>query len=51
VSRFSAADGLRRGGYIPADAPDGDPALILIASGSEFALTLVLVGTPHGVPV
>ena len=37
-ARFSAADGLRRGGYILADAPNGNPDLILIASGSEVAL-------------
>ncbi len=35
---FFAADGLRRGGYILADAPTGNPAIILIASGSEVAL-------------
>jgi transketolase len=37
-AQFSAADGLRRGGYILADAPNGNPDLILIASGSEVAL-------------
>ena len=37
-AQFSAADGLRRGAYILADAPDGKPDLILIASGSEVAL-------------
>ena len=36
--RFASADGLRRGAYILADAPDGRPELILIASGSEVAL-------------
>jgi transketolase len=35
---FSAADGLRRGAYILADAPSGKPDLILIATGSEVAL-------------
>jgi len=35
---FASAEGLRRGGYVLADAPDGKPALILIASGSEVAL-------------
>ncbi|MCG5076526.1 transketolase [Paraburkholderia tagetis] len=40
-TRFAAADGLRRGGYILADAPGGgEPALILIATGSEVALAL-----------
>ena len=37
-ARFAAADGLRRGGYILADAAHGEPDLILIASGSEVAL-------------
>ena len=36
--QFAAADGLRRGAYILADAPNGKPDLILIASGSEVAL-------------
>ncbi|HEV2679363.1 MAG TPA: transketolase [Rhodanobacter sp.] len=39
-TRFAAADGLRRGGYILADAPGGKPALILIATGSEVALAM-----------
>ncbi len=37
-TQFAAADGLRRGGYILADAPGGKPELILIATGSEVAL-------------
>jgi len=37
-AQFAAADGLQRGGYILADAPNGKPELILIASGSEVAL-------------
>jgi transketolase len=36
--RFAPADGLRRGAYVLADAPDGQPELILIASGSEVGL-------------
>jgi transketolase len=36
--RFAAADGLQRGAYILADAPNGKPDLILIASGSEVGL-------------
>ena len=39
-TKFSAADGLRRGGYILADATNGHPDLILIASGSEVALVV-----------
>ncbi|MEO8156923.1 MAG: transketolase [Betaproteobacteria bacterium] len=37
-AQFAAADGLQRGAYVLADAPGGDPELILIASGSEVAL-------------
>jgi transketolase len=37
-ARFAAADGLRRGAYVLRDAPDGEPELILIASGSEVGL-------------
>jgi len=37
-SQFAAAEGVRRGAYILADAPSGKPDLILIASGSEVAL-------------
>ncbi|WDD95071.1 transketolase [Burkholderia sp. FERM BP-3421] len=39
--RFAPAEGLRRGGYVVADAPDGHPpVLILIATGSEVSLAL-----------
>ncbi|MEO6918534.1 MAG: transketolase [Collimonas sp.] len=37
-AQFAAADGVRRGAYILADAPSGKPDLILIASGSEVTL-------------
>src|SRR6185312_8352910 len=37
-AQFAAADGLRSGGYVLADAPGGKPELILIATGSEVAL-------------
>ncbi len=39
-SKYAAADGLRRGGYVLADPDDGDPEVILIATGSEVALAL-----------
>ncbi|HYU59762.1 MAG TPA: transketolase [Solirubrobacterales bacterium] len=39
-SRCASAEGLRRGGYVLADPADGDPELILIATGSEVALAL-----------
>jgi transketolase len=36
----AAADGLRRGAYVLADAPGGRPELIVIATGSEVALAV-----------
>jgi transketolase len=39
-SRYASATGLRRGGYVLADAEGGDPEAILIATGSEVALAL-----------
>ncbi len=39
-SRYASAEGLRRGGYVLADPPEGDPEVILIATGSEVALAL-----------
>jgi transketolase len=35
---FPSADALRLGAYVLADAPRGEPSLILIASGSELSL-------------
>ena len=37
-TRFAPAAGLARGAYVLADAPDGAPDVILIASGSEVGL-------------
>jgi transketolase len=37
-AQFAAADGLRRGAYVLADAPNGKPDLVLIATGSEVSL-------------
>lgn len=37
-ARFARADGLRRGAYVLADAPDVRPQIILMASGSEVGL-------------
>jgi transketolase len=37
---LAPASGLRRGAYVLADAEDGEPEVILIASGSEVALAL-----------
>jgi transketolase len=39
-TRFAAADGLRHGAYVLADAPNGKPDAILIASGSEVGLIM-----------
>jgi transketolase len=38
--KYASAEGLRRGGYVLADADGGDPEAILIATGSEVALAL-----------
>jgi transketolase len=38
-SRYASAEGLRRGGYVLADS-DGQPDVILIATGSEIALAV-----------
>jgi transketolase len=37
-SQYAPADGLRRGAYVLADAPNGKPEVILIATGSEVQL-------------
>ena len=39
-SQYAAAAGLARGAYILADASDGKPDVLLLASGSEVALCL-----------
>jgi transketolase len=39
-TKYSAASGLARGAYTLADAPGGNPELILIASGSEVSLAV-----------
>jgi transketolase len=38
--KYAAASGVARGAYVLADAPDGNPEVILIASGSEVALAV-----------
>ena len=37
---YAPASGVAQGGYVLADAADGDPEVILIASGSEVALVI-----------
>jgi len=39
-SRYAAASGLARGAYILADAPNADPEVIMIGTGSEVSLCL-----------
>jgi transketolase len=39
-TEFAAADGLRKGAYILAEAPGGKPDIILIGTGSEVSLVL-----------
>jgi transketolase len=39
-SKYAAASGLARGAYVLADAPDGKPDVLLLASGSEVVLCL-----------
>jgi transketolase len=39
-SQVAPADGLRHGAYTLVDAPDGEPEMILIATGSEVGLIL-----------
>ena len=46
-TRYAPADGLRRGAYVLADAPDGRPELILIASGSEVGLIVAAAERLH----
>jgi transketolase len=38
--RYASAEGLRRGAYVLADPEDGDPEVILIATGSEVSLAV-----------
>jgi len=38
--KYSAASGVARGAYVLGDAPDGNPEVILIASGSEVSLSV-----------
>lgn len=39
-TKYAAASGLARGAYVLADAPGGNPEVILIGTGSEVALCL-----------
>jgi transketolase len=39
-ARFGSASGVAQGAYVLADAPDGQPDVLLLASGSEVALAV-----------
>lgn len=39
-ARYASASGTAKGAYILADAPDGKPAVLLLATGSEVALCI-----------
>jgi transketolase len=39
-TKYAPANGLRLGGYVLADAPSGNPRVLLIATGSEVELAL-----------
>jgi len=39
-TKYGAAAGVAQGGYVLADAPNGDPAVILLATGSEVSIAL-----------
>jgi transketolase len=39
-TKFGAADGVQKGGYILEDSPDGKIDVVLMSSGSEVAITL-----------
>ncbi len=43
--KYAHASGLARGAYVLADAPEGKPELILMASGSEVALCIAAYET------
>jgi transketolase len=43
-SRYASASGVARGAYVLADPPEGDPEIILIATGSELAMTVDAYG-------
>ena len=46
-SRYAPASGLARGAYVLADPPEGDPEVILIATGSEVAMTVERLRAAH----
>ncbi len=39
-SKYGSAGGVAKGGYVLVDAPDGDPQVILLGTGSEVSICL-----------
>jgi transketolase len=39
-TKYAPASGLAKGGYVLADAPNGDPEVLLLATGSEVSLAI-----------
>jgi transketolase len=39
-SKYASAEGVRRGAYVLADPPQGDPEVLLLATGTEVALAV-----------
>ncbi len=39
-AKYTSSDGLEKGGYVLADAEDGDPDIILIGTGSELPMVV-----------
>src|SRR5947207_6024860 len=51
-TKYAAADGLQRGAYVLADAANGKPSVLLLATGSEVPLCFEAYEklTSHGIP-
>ncbi len=47
-TRYASADGVARGAYVLADAPDGAPEVLLLATGSEVSLCVEAYETLAG---
>ncbi len=47
-TRYASADGVARGAYVLADAPDGKPDVLLLATGSEVSLCVEAYETLAG---
>jgi len=51
-SKYRPADGVRKGAYVVADAPQGQPQVLLLATGSELSLAIAAHEqlTAEGIP-